>query len=73
MNKQDFSAYTIAVLVTAVVFVIWAVMVWLTIRFPFLIIAWVLSLHGFGMFNLRSSRNEREAEADLYEGLDSSI
>ena len=73
MNKQDFKAYIVGVLTTAVVFVTWAAMVWLTIRFPLLIIVWVLSLHGFGMFNLRSSRNEREAEADLYDEPDSSI
>ena len=73
MNKQDFNAYTIGVLTTAIIFVTWAAMVWLTISFPFLIIGWVLSLHGFGIFNLRNSRNEREAEADLHDDSDLSF
>ena len=73
MNKQDVSAYTVGFLTALCIFVTWAVMVWLTIKFPLLIVGWVIALHGIGVFSLRSSRNEREAEADLYDDLDPSI
>jgi uncharacterized membrane protein YGL010W len=70
MNKQDVSAYAVGFLTALFIFITWAVMVWLTNKFPLLIIGWVIALHGLGMFNLRNSRNEREAEEDLYDDLD---
>jgi len=73
MNKQDVSAYTVGFLTALCIFVTWGVMVWLTIKFPLLTIGWILALHALGMFNLRNSRNEREAEEDLYADLDPSI